>query len=84
MQTKTRFQIDWLALAVARMGGIAGAARRMRVKQRDVRRWFDSGIGELSFAQVVKIAELGDIADVPFRMLARAARRAPARGPRLS
>ncbi len=56
----------------------------MRVKQRDVRRWFDKGIGELSFAQVVKIAKLGDIADVPFRMLARASRRAPARGPRRS
>ena len=84
MRTKKRCQIDWLALAIAHLGGIAGAAKTMRVKPRAVRCWLGKGIGGLTFARVVKIAELGDIADVPFRMLARAARRAPARGPRRS
>jgi hypothetical protein len=38
--TRTRDGIDWLAVAIARMGGPKGAARKLKVPRREEREWF--------------------------------------------
>jgi DNA-binding transcriptional regulator YdaS (Cro superfamily) len=53
--------IDWLALAISRIGGEKGAARRFGVPQATVARWLEHGIADAPFAAVVLLSTLGDV-----------------------
>ena len=53
--------IDWLAVAIGRIGGIKAAARRMKVQDRTVRNWKERGVGNLELNTVVQLAKLGGI-----------------------
>jgi hypothetical protein len=67
-KTLTDIGLDWLALAVNRMGGIKLAARRLGVSDRTVAGWLEHGLASARFDQVVQLRQL---ADVPLEALAR-------------
>lgn len=57
--TRTRDGIDWLAVAIARMGGPKGAARKLNVPQSVIIGWLDRGLADASFGTVEKPGALG-------------------------
>jgi hypothetical protein len=65
----TAHQINWLASAVAYMGGIAPAAKKLKVSERMVRTWLERGLAKATLDTVAAIGELGN---VPMLCLIRA------------
>ena len=55
-------KIDWLAAAVACMGGISVAAKKLKVSRGMIYHWLDEGLARASLETVVAISRQGDTA----------------------
>ncbi len=55
-------KIDWLAAAIANMGGISVAAKRLKVSRATIYHWLDDGLGRASLGTVVAISRQGNTA----------------------
>lgn len=55
----------WLRVAIRRLGGPAHAARRMHVKTAEVRAWLQTGVRDLPYWKVERLARLGRVAVEP-------------------
>ena len=53
-------KIDWLAAAIAAMGGIAVAAKKLRVSRGTVYNWLDLGLAKATLGTVVAISKCGN------------------------
>lgn len=60
--------LDWLAVAIGNLGGVARAASTLHVQRQTVYNWLNQGLGNVEFSQVVEISKAGD---VPLEYLAR-------------
>jgi hypothetical protein len=54
-------KIDWLAAAVACMGGISVAAKRLKVSRATIYHWLDEGLARATLGTVVAISRQGNI-----------------------
>jgi DNA-binding phage protein len=54
--------IDWLAYAVEKLGGIKEAATKLGISQSKLYRWLDGGLSKASFGEVVGLGDLTGIA----------------------
>jgi hypothetical protein len=63
-----RGEIDRLALAVARLGRIEGAAENLGVSKQTIYTWLESGLGKAQFERVVRLSQASDI---PIEALAK-------------
>lgn len=55
-------KIDWLAAAVACMGGISLAAKKLKVSRATIYHWLDEGLARASLGTVMAISRQGNIA----------------------
>jgi hypothetical protein len=55
-------RIDWLAAAVAYMGGISVAAKKLKVSRGTIYYWLDEGLARASLETVVAISGQGNTA----------------------
>lgn len=58
--------IDWLALAIARLEGVKAAADAIGVTKSTLYTWLEQGLDGAAFGSVIRLSELGD---VPLEML---------------
>ena len=49
--------IDWLALAINRLGGPVAAAERLGVSKQTIYTWLESGIEKAGFGKIAKLSE---------------------------
>jgi hypothetical protein len=57
----TGHQIDWLATAIVNMGGIASAAKKLKVSQKTVTNWFDYGLAKATLGTATAISKNGNV-----------------------
>lgn len=60
--------IDWYALAIARLGGAQPAAKLLKVSRSTVYDWYAKGLSTMSLGVAVELARLSD---VPLGVLAK-------------
>jgi hypothetical protein len=60
-------EIDFLAAAIGRMGGVNAASKKLGVKPDTIVRWLERGVGTLPFSRVVEIAKAGGLPVELFR-----------------
>ena len=53
-------KIDWLAAAIANMGGITVAAKRLKVSRATIYHWLDDGLARATLATVFAISQQGN------------------------
>jgi hypothetical protein len=53
--------IDWLGVAIGRLGGPGRAATKLGISRQQVYRWLEAGLGQVSFAKIVLLSELSRI-----------------------
>jgi hypothetical protein len=59
--TRTPEGIDYLAVAISRMGNVEGAARKLNVPQSVVIGWLKHGLGHVKLGMVGKLARMSGI-----------------------
>jgi hypothetical protein len=55
-------RVDWLAAAIAYMGGISVAAKKLKVSRATIYHWLDEGLARASLETVVAISGQGNTA----------------------
>ena len=55
-------KIDWLAAAIADMGGISVAAKKLKVSRGTIYHWLDEGLARATLGTVVAISRQGNTA----------------------
>jgi hypothetical protein len=53
-------KIDWLAAAIADMGGISVAAKKLKVSRGTIYHWLDEGLAHASLGSVAAISRQGN------------------------
>jgi hypothetical protein len=54
-------QVDWLARAIVNMGGIASAAKKLKVSQKAIINWFDYGLAKETLGTATAISKNGNV-----------------------
>ena len=53
--------MDWLAFAVAKMGGIDEAARKLKVSGTTIVEWLEHGLAGIRFDKIVELARISEV-----------------------